>query len=137
MRSTAFKCLVFAAFAAACGMLLTEGRRQGRPTVWLDCQATLPASCQMPIPSWSTQIQPIVEASCKPCHFPGGQALIQGFTVYNFSTYESFVRAPRTTMEGQLRSCAMPLPDGGGYEPLSTADRDLLLDWLVCDEPVY
>ncbi len=85
----------------------------------------------MPIPSWSTEIQPIVNRTCKPCHFPGGQAVLQG--PYDFETYAGFLHVGSSTIRSQLRSCKMP--QAGGDEPLSTADGDAILNWLVCGAP--
>jgi len=91
---------------------------------------TAPDSCQMPAPSWSKDIQPIVSQTCAPCHFPGGQALLK--VPYDYSSYEGFHRAG-TTVESQLLTCAMP--QDGGNAPLTTAEGDILLNYIVCGEP--
>jgi hypothetical protein len=95
------------------------------------CALVAPSSCQMPVPSWSRDIQPIVNQTCAPCHFPGGQALKQ--VPYDYSTYAGIHRAPATTIENQLRSCLMP--QDGGNAPLTTAEGDAILNWIVCGEP--
>ena len=37
-------------------------------------------SCPSPAPSWKTQVQPIVDTSCSPCHFNGGTGTGNGST---------------------------------------------------------
>jgi hypothetical protein len=91
---------------------------------------TIPDACQTPVPSWSKDIQPIVDQACAPCHFPGGQALKQ--VPYDYTTYEGFRRAG-STLASQLFSCAMP--QEGGKAPLTTAEGDTILNWYVCGEP--
>ncbi len=85
----------------------------------------------MPVPSWSKDIQPIVNQTCAPCHFPGGQALLMKPSL-NYSTYAGFHLAG-TTLESQLLTCAMP--EAGGNAPLTTAEGDMILNWIVCGEP--
>jgi hypothetical protein len=87
-----------------------------------------PASCPSPEPSWSTDVQPIVNRSCAPCHFPGGRYASK----FNFSTYAG-VSGPRGSVLDALSKCLMPLP--GGNVPLAPADREKMLAWLVCGAP--
>jgi len=81
----------------------------------------------MPTPSWSTDVQPIVNARCaNPCHSPTGQDPTRVFTdwqhVYN----------DRITVLSEVYSCKMPNPPA---QPLDENERQILLGWLVCGAP--
>lgn len=128
MRSSRFHYLAFAVLAAGSGCS-SPGDGQA-PDAGPRCMLSAPDACQMPVPSWSKDIQPIVNQACSPCHFPGGQALLK--VPYDYTTYAGFRRAG-TTVESQLLSCAMP--QEGGDAPLTTAEGDTILNWIVCGEP--
>jgi hypothetical protein len=87
----------------------------------------LPASCPMPIPSWSNEVSQIFMTGCAPCHLPGGVE----DSAEDFSTYAGVLRVAGT-VEGQISSCAMPPDDAGA---LSAADRTALLAWFACSAP--
>lgn len=89
-----------------------------------------PDSCQMPAPTFSKDIQPIVNQTCAPCHFDGGTAVLR--VRYDYSTYEGIHRAG-SLVESQLLGCYMPLD--GGNAPLTKAEGDTILNWIVCGEP--
>jgi hypothetical protein len=76
-------------------------------------------------PSYQTQIVPILQASCIPCHGPSGTAGYDEDTyadVYNqFGSMLSFVN-----------DCEMPPLNG---PELSNADRITLTEWLRCGAP--
>jgi hypothetical protein len=92
------------------------------------CQSeALPASCPMPIPSWSSEVSEIFTTGCAPCHLPGGVE----DSAEDFSTYAGVSRVAGT-IEGQIVSCAMPPSDAGA---LSAADRTTLLAWFACSAP--
>ncbi len=86
-------------------------------------------SCQSPAPSWSRDVQPIVDRSCAPCHLRGGVAATTG---HDFSTYAG-VFSQQADIKGRVETCMMPL--AGGDAPLSTSDGDKLLDWIACGAP--
>jgi hypothetical protein len=78
------------------------------------------------MPSYQTDVKPIITNHCLKCHEPGGQEASKVFTTYQdvFSQ-----RGPILT---QFYSCRMP-PDP---EPRPTAqERALLLEWLKCGSP--
>jgi hypothetical protein len=91
------------------------------------CSLKVPASCLSPAPSYRTDIQPIVDRSCGPCHLPGGVSAAK----HDFSTYAG-IYSQRGTVLGFVSTCAMPL---AGAPPLPHADGETLLDWLTCGAP--
>jgi hypothetical protein len=91
------------------------------------CPDDLPAACPSPPPSWSGQVQAIVDQSCGPCHLAGGVEQ----SVFDFSSYSGVSRS-QGSMLVQVNACAMPPADAG---PLSAIDRTALLGWLVCKAP--
>src|SRR5581483_11816200 len=111
MRSSRFHCLTFVVLVGGAGCSSPPSGGPSDAGSGPDCPPLPVSNCQT-VPSWNTQIQPIVEASCKPCHFPGGQAFVQGFALFNFSTYDTFHKAPASTIQKDLATCKMPL-DGG------------------------
>jgi hypothetical protein len=91
-----------------------------------DCPNDLPATCPSPMPSYKTDVQPIVSNHCLKCHSPGGEEASKDFTTYQNVFLQ---RGPILT---QFYSCRMP-PEG---EPRPTAqERALLLGWLTCGSP--
>jgi uncharacterized membrane protein len=106
--------LALAFLAAACGSSA------------LNCPNDLPNGCQNPVPSYKTDVAPIVQTHCLKCHAPGGQEASIDFTTYQH------VFARRQSILTQVFSCRMP-PEG---EPAPTAaERALLLGWLTCGSP--
>jgi len=101
--------------AAACG---------GGSSV--DCPNDLPQSCPTPMPSYKTDVQPIIQNHCLKCHSPGGQEASIDFTTYDH------VRTQRGPILTQFYSCRMP-PEG---EPRPTEQERLtFLTWLQCGSP--
>jgi hypothetical protein len=86
---------------------------------------TAPSCPDAGAPSYQTQIVPILQASCIPCHSPSGTAGFDEETytdVYNqFGSMLSFVN-----------NCEMPPLNG---PELSDADRITLTEWLRCGAP--
>ena len=91
------------------------------------CANDLPAACPAPVPSFTTQVQPLLQARCGGCHVEGGVAPDRRFDSWDL------VHQQRTSILSQVYACWMPpLP---GAEPRSPAERALLLGWLVCGAP--
>jgi hypothetical protein len=90
------------------------------------CHMDLPSQCPSPTPSWSSTVSQVVAADCQSCHSQAGIANDRPFESY------SQVYALRGTVLSQVYSCAMPPSDGG---VLDDADRQQLIDWLVCGAP--
>jgi hypothetical protein len=92
------------------------------------CPNDLPASCPSPAPSWSKDVQGIVQTHCAVCHSPTGADPTRPFTDY------AEVYADRLTVLSWVYSCQMPPPDGGVAAPVGDT-RAHLLGWLVCGAP--
>lgn len=121
-------CFFFVTGAPACGSSNPAGE---------SCPDDLPASCPSPEPSYTTDIVPIIQGSCYPCHGPGGVEQQK----FDYSTYAG-VYAARSTILDQVYACLMPpvagVADAGveaGAPPLTTDARVKLLGWLVCGAP--
>jgi uncharacterized membrane protein len=96
-------------------------------------KATLPAACPTPPPSFSADVQPIIEQYCYGCHAQGGVEVSQ----YDFSKM-AIVRDNRDVIATELSVCSttssgMPPPDAG--QP-SVAQRETVIAWAtVCGAP--
>lgn len=91
------------------------------------CPKDLPATCVMPAPSWSKDINPIFVRACVSCHGPDGGQQNKPFTTW----FE--VAARRSMVLSQVYGCRMPEPDSG--ITLTSDERATLLHWLVCGAP--
>jgi len=91
------------------------------------CPADLPQSCPSNVPSYKTDIAPIIATKCNGCHSDGGI----GTGNFDYSTYAN-VYAARSAMLDQIYACAMPPGDAA---TLTDAERVFLLDWFVCHAP--
>jgi hypothetical protein len=91
------------------------------------CAYDLPDACPSPPPSWSNEVQPIIDRTCNACHGDGGvQQHIQDFTTY------SGVNRNRGSILSQVYTCKMPPLDAAAPLP---QERQALLGWLVCNAP--
>lgn len=115
--------------AGACLLLALSACGSSSDATDAGCPLTVFTSCQAPTPSFSKDVQPIIDRSCAPCHLPGG---VSASTGHDFSTY-AVVYGQKATIKGFVESCMMPL--SGGDSPLSTADGNKLLDWIACGAP--
>ena len=116
--------------AVAWGLLACSGSGSGDPQEGGDasaCPQDLPASCPSKVPSYKADVEPIVQRRCAPCHLNGG---VEAAT-HNFGTYDGIYR-DRSDVLSQVYSCRMPQAPAPA---LSTAERALVLDWLVCHAP--
>jgi uncharacterized membrane protein len=90
------------------------------------CPNDQPESCPSPAPSFSGEVQAIIQSRCAACHAPGGQEstkpLLTYAQIYNL----------RTTILGQVSSCRMPL---AGAPQLTPEERLALMGWVVCGSP--
>jgi uncharacterized membrane protein len=91
------------------------------------CVVDVPKTCPANAPSYNAQVQPLMANRCLPCHAPGGVADARR----DFTTHER-VAQHRSAMLTQLSACLMPPANG---TPLQPHERQLLLQWLVCDAP--
>jgi hypothetical protein len=90
------------------------------------CPNDLPASCPASMPSYQTDIAPLLQNRCVPCHNPSGIESAKPLNSY------SAVYGLRSTVLTQVYGCQMP-PTGA--QPLDAAERQELLTWLVCQAP--
>jgi hypothetical protein len=90
-----------------------------------DCPTDLPQSCPASgAPSYQSDVAPILAARCVSCHSAGGIEANAPLDTY------AAVYARRGPVLDQVYACKMPQD-----APLSPADRQTLLTWLVCDAP--
>jgi hypothetical protein len=90
------------------------------------CPEDLPAACPSPAPSYAKDVAPVIQASCTPCHAPGGKQATRLLTTYDGA------HANRSPMLNQIHACRMPPRDA---PPLTPEGRAILLAWLVCGAP--
>jgi hypothetical protein len=109
--------LVLALAASACG---TDDAVSS-------CPADEPAACPSTVPSYATDIAPLLERYCtSQCHNPGGAASDQPLSTY------LDVRARELDVKTQIYQCRMPLPP---VSPPTLGERVTLLTWFVCGSP--
>jgi hypothetical protein len=113
----------FAALAAA-ALVLGCGSGTASPEA-PDAAPPAPLSCDAGVPSYATEIQPIIREACLPCHSPGGPA---GF---DESTYQD-VSSQAANMLTMVVQGGMPPVNG---PQLTSAQRTALVDWLECGAP--
>jgi hypothetical protein len=92
------------------------------------CIKKLPSDCTT-IPSYATDIAPLITHGCLPCHAAGGTASDRDLTTYaNVERIES-------TVLSQVYACLMPPADAGANAMITQQERNDLLQWLVCNSP--
>jgi hypothetical protein len=95
------------------------------------CSATLPppSSCAS-VPSYASQIRPIIARSCVPmCHEGGGTSSDRNLTTYaNVSNIGISILTP-------VINCTMPPADAGADAQITATEREEILQWLVCRLP--
>ena len=84
--------------------------------------------CPSPAPSFSAQVQPIIDQHCNACHITGGAAPDRLLTTYA-EVFKYWM--PSFTA---VYSCIMP-PAADVVDQLSPSDRQTLLQWLACGAP--
>jgi uncharacterized membrane protein len=94
------------------------------------CSAAPYVTCPASPPSWSAEVQAIIDDHCSPCHFPGGVETQIPYPL-DYSTYAG-VHANASAMVAAVASCTMPPSDAGSLTP---AESLSLLEWLHCGAP--
>lgn len=89
------------------------------------CPMTLPG-CTTPPPSYASDVAPLVMRRCVVCHFTGSS-----LAPFDLSTQAALAGRQGTAI-GMLYTCNMP---PAGAEPLTDAERTMLLAWLQCGAP--
>jgi hypothetical protein len=86
----------------------------------------IPAACPAQQPSYATDIAPILAAKCNTCHSGKSDGGPWPLTEYEYIVdWQSLVVA-------DIEYCTMP-PTGA--PPLTSAEQDAILTWLVCNAP--
>jgi hypothetical protein len=111
------------AASGSCAVATGCGGNAANPTGFEVGGACTP--CDGGVPSYQTDIVPILQTGCIPCHSPSGTA---GF--YE-DTYPE-VQGQFGSMLSQLSLCAMPPING---PQLSAEQRVTLSAWLTCGAP--
>jgi hypothetical protein len=93
-----------------------------------DCPSDLPksADCSSLTPSYASDVSPLISEHCLPCHF-AGNTLSSVVLTDQPSVFKN-----RSVELTQVYRCNMP---PSGATPLSAAERQLLLQYLVCNAP--
>ncbi|HEY1696060.1 MAG TPA: hypothetical protein VGG39_28030 [Polyangiaceae bacterium] len=116
---------VVSALAAACSSGSKPAASGG------GCDTTFDTNCDEAIPSWSTDVQPLLQKYCDNCHTDGGP----GESLFNSSSYKT-VHAGATSMLTQMNECLMPLPDATPPQAYPTdEERQTILSWIACGSP--
>jgi hypothetical protein len=117
-----FMAVSISAIAVACG--------SGSSGDGADAAVTCPGVSACPdsgaIPSYKTDIEPILQQTCTSCHSPKGIASNQNLTSY------AGVYSEKGPVLDQVHDCMMPpqnAPD------LTAAQRVALTTWLYCGSP--
>lgn len=89
------------------------------------CPDDLPSEsdCSTALPSYQTDVAPLLGARCGACHTAGGIE-----ASFLFTPYDRLFQQRRTVLN-QIFTCAMPPACAHGLEP---DERALLLQWFVC-----
>jgi hypothetical protein len=78
-------------------------------------------------PSYASDVAPILDDNCVGCHSPQGG---YGFDLVTYSEVQT--QALQGDLITWISDCSMP---PSTYPPLTTAQRQTLLDWLACGAP--
>jgi len=91
------------------------------------CPGVTEAACPNIVPSYTSDIAPIIAARCEHCH-----AVDNAQGLWPLSDQEG-VNEWSDTILRQIRACAQP-PPASGYA-LTLDERQTLEAWLVCGAP--
>jgi cytochrome c5 len=87
------------------------------------CNAIDASACPDPGPSFSKDIQPLLDRDCNTCHAPGSTL----WPLIGYENVQDWAYSILLAVEG----CTMP-PADGGTPPLSSQDRAVLVGWIAC-----
>jgi hypothetical protein len=110
-------------------LLLACGKGSADPDALpANCTAIDTSACSTPVPSFATDITPMLDRACNStCHAPG-------VGPWPLVTYDD-VSDWQGTIQADIGTCSMPPPDAGANSTLSDADRAMLLNWITCGAP--
>jgi uncharacterized membrane protein len=88
-----------------------------------NCTVTVPTTCPTTVPSYATDVAPLMTTYCTSCHAVGGQESDIPLT--------SFIQMSRRSgdIESEVGSCDMPPSD---EKQPTDAERAVILDWVIC-----
>ncbi len=89
----------------------------------------IPSSCPSPAPSYAKDVRPVLAQRCLPCHTPGAPL----YALPDMTSYGAVYDA-RGVVLSQIATCKMPAVDAGAA-PLTEAERQAIMGWLVCGAP--
>ena len=89
------------------------------------CRLVAPTRCDVAIPDYALEVQPVLMKRCFTCHANGGVAAED----HDFSRIEG-VRAARLQVVDEVSTCAMP-----PRSRLSESEAEILLRWASCVAP--
>jgi hypothetical protein len=92
------------------------------------CPLAEASGCRQP-PSYASDIAPLVQRTCMPCHAAGGVAADR-----RLSTRAELTQL-ETTVIGQVNGCTMPPADAGPDAMMTPTDRTELEQWFICGAP--
>ena len=120
---------LWALLAVACSSSPASDPSSGTPDAAAPaCPAVVPANCPT-TPSYANDIAPIFKRSCMTCHSPGGDSADVDLTTYvGIANRES-------TVLTDVHQCSMPPAGAPTSTNVTSADRQLILQWLVCGAP--
>jgi hypothetical protein len=98
-----------------------DAAREAEPS----CSPGAPDACLSPVPSYATDVVPILEAKCNGCHTGGDGP-------WPLTNYADVLHW-RAQVLSELAGCTMPPPTG--TTRLTAPERATLIDWLVCGAP--
>lgn len=90
------------------------------------CTDLTPPACPSTVPSYQSDVAPLLLENCLTCHAPGGQA-----EALPLNDYPSLLKLAQQVQD-QVAGCGMP---PANFTQLNDADRTTLLNWLVCGAP--
>jgi hypothetical protein len=109
---------------------MTGGKDSGSSDSGVDgaaqCPNDLPGSCPATMPSYMSDIAPLLQQKCVPCHSSKGIEASRPLDTY------AGVYSLRETVLNQIYHCMMPPV---GQPQLDPAQRLELMTWLVCQAP--
>jgi hypothetical protein len=116
---------------AALGALATVAACSNSPQPAESNCPTVSSDCPTPPPSWSKDVEPLIQSYCVMCHEPGGT----GESLADLTTYTNVVRV-RAEITYQVSTCQMPNQDASPPPPqLTTAQRETIVSWIGCKAP--
>jgi hypothetical protein len=127
MHARGARLAVLGALGAWCTIIACSSPDAASDAGAPSCPNDLPTSCPDPPPSYASDIAPLLEQRCFPCHDSDGAA----GPLLEYTSYDS-VYQNRQAILSQVYGCRMPPPDAGQPTP---SEREQLLDWLVCHAP--